>query len=120
MAITFTRRAAGQMRQRLSALLGGESGLGAMQVGTFHRLALSLLRELGCEPKLVLDEVEARRVLEGALADAGLPGPVAAAGRAISLAKAAAQGPDEIAEEWRPHYDAYQAALHASRSLRLR
>ena len=116
MAITFTRRAAGQMRQRLSALLGGESGLGAMQVGTFHRLALSLLRELDCEPKLVLDEVEARRVLEGALADAGLPGPVAAASRAISLAKAAAQGPDEIAEEWRPHYDAYQAALHASRA----
>ncbi len=113
MAITFTRRAAGQMRQRLSALLGGESGLGAMQVGTFHRLALSLLRQLGCEPKLVLDEVEAHRLLEGALADAGLPGPAAAASRALSLAKAAAQGPDEIAEEWRPHYDAYQAALHA-------
>ncbi len=113
MAITFTRRAAGQMRQRLSALLGGESGLGAMRVGTFHQLALSLLRDLGCEPKLVLDEVEARRLLEGVLADAGLSGSVAAAGRAISLAKAAAQGPDEVAENWRPHYDAYQAALHA-------
>ena len=112
MAITFTRRAAGQMRQRLSALLGGESGLGAMQVGTFHRVALSLLRQLGCEPKLVLDEVEAHRVLEGALTDANLPGPVAAS-RAISLAKAAAQGPDEVAETWRPHYDAYQVALHA-------
>ena len=112
MAITFTRRAAGQMRQRLSALLS--TGLGAMQVGTFHRLALSLLRALGCEPKLVLDEVEARRLLEGALADAGLSGSVAAASRAISLAKAAAQGTDEIAEEWRPHYDAYQAALHAA------
>ena len=112
MAITFTRRAAGQMRQRLSALLGG--GLGAMQVGTFHRLALSLLRELGCEPKLVLDEVEARRLLEGALADAGLSGAVTAASQAISLAKAAAQGPDAIAEEWRSHYGAYQAALHAS------
>ena len=112
MAITFTRRAAGQMRQRLSALLSG--GLGAMQVGTFHRLALSLLRELGCEPKLVLDEVEARRLLEGALTDAGLSGSVTAASQAISLAKAAAQGPDEIAEEWRPHYDAYQEALHAS------
>ena len=112
MAITFTRRAAGQMRQRLSALLSG--GLGAMQVGTFHRLALSLLRELGCEPKLVLDEVEARRLLEGALVDAGLSGSVTAASQAISLAKAAAQGPDEIAEEWRPHYDAYQAALHES------
>ena len=112
MAITFTRRAAGQMRQRLSALLDG--GLGAMQVGTFHRLALSLLRELGCEPKLVLDEVEARRLLEGALADSGLSGSVAAASQVISLAKAAAQGPDEVAEEWRPHYDAYQKALHAS------
>ena len=112
MAITFTRRAAGQMRQRLAALLGGASGLGAMQVGTFHRVALSLLRQLGCEPKLVLDEVEARRVLEGALADVGLPGPVAAS-RAIALAKAAAQGPDEVAEEWQPHYNAYQAALHA-------
>ena len=112
MAITFTRRAAGQMRQRLSALLS--TGLGAMQVGTFHRLALSLLRELGCEPKLVLDEVEARRLQEGALADAGLSGSVTAASQAISLAKAAAQGPDEIAEEWRPHYDAYQAALHAA------
>ena len=112
MAITFTRRAAGQMRQRLSALLS--TGLGAMQVGTFHRLALSLLRELGCEPKLVLDEVEARRLQEGALADAGLSGSVTAASQAISLAKAAAQGPDEIAEEWRPHYDAYQATLHAS------
>ena len=112
MAITFTRRAAGQMRQRLSALLS--TGLGAMQVGTFHRLALSLLRALGCEPKLVLDEVEARRLLEGALADAGLSGSVTAASQAISLAKAAAQGPDEVAEEWRPHYDAYQAALHAA------
>ena len=112
MAITFTRRAAGQMRQRLSALLDG--GLGAMQVGTFHRLALSLLRELGCEPKLVLDEVEARRLLEGALADAELSGSVTDASQAISLVKAAAQGPDEIAEEWKPHYDAYQAALHAS------
>ena len=118
MAITFTRRAAGQMRQRLSALLDG--GLGAMQVGTFHRLALSLLRELGCEPKLVLDEVEARRLLEGALADAGLSGSVTAASQALSLAKAAAQGPDEIAEEWRPHYDAYQAALPRVWSLRLR
>ncbi len=114
MAITFTRRAAGQMRQRLSALLGGESGLGAMQVGTFHQLALALLRDLGCKPKLVLDEVEARRLLEGALADAGLSGSVAAASQAISLAKAAAQGPDEVAEDWRPHYAAYQTALHAA------
>ena len=115
MAITFTRRAAGQMRQRLSALLGGE--LGAMQVGTFHRLALSLLRELAPEEagaKLVLDEVEARRLLEGALVDAELSGSVAAASQVISLAKAAAQGSAEIAEERRPHYDAYQEALHSS------
>ena len=103
MAITFTRRAAGEMRQRLTELLGGASGLGAMQVGTFHRLALELLRLLGDEPKLVLDEVEARRVLEAALVDAGLSDKVATVTQALSLAKAAALGLDEVAEEWRPH-----------------
>ena len=43
-----------------------------------------------------------------------LSGSVAAASQVISLAKAAAQGPDEVAEEWRPHYDVYQEALRTS------
>ncbi|MCP2326009.1 uncharacterized protein (TIGR00375 family) [Hamadaea flava] len=43
LAITFTRRAAEELRERLKALLGPVSG--DVTVSTFHALALSLLRE---------------------------------------------------------------------------
>ena len=111
MAITFTRRAAGEMRQRLAGLLNGVSGLGAMQVGTFHRLALGLLRQLGVEDKLVLDELEARRVLAVALEEVGLKDNANEIAKVLSLAKALGQGPEEIEGKWRPHYVAYQTAL---------
>jgi ATP-dependent DNA helicase UvrD/PcrA len=43
LAITFTRRAAEELRQRLKALLGAAAA--KVTVSTFHALALSLLRE---------------------------------------------------------------------------
>jgi uncharacterized protein (TIGR00375 family) len=43
LAITFTRRAAEEMRQRLAALLG--TGSGEVTVTTFHGLGLRILRE---------------------------------------------------------------------------
>ncbi|NUO60574.1 MAG: UvrD-helicase domain-containing protein, partial [Hamadaea sp.] len=43
LAITFTRRAAEELRERLKALLGPVSG--DVTVSTFHALALSVLRE---------------------------------------------------------------------------
>jgi DNA helicase-2/ATP-dependent DNA helicase PcrA len=42
MAVTFTNKAAGEMRQRIESLLG--HSLGGMWVGTFHGLAHRLLR----------------------------------------------------------------------------
>ncbi len=44
-AVTFTNRAANEMRERLARLAPGAAGRTA--VGTFHRLCLDLLRELG-------------------------------------------------------------------------
>lgn len=45
LAITFTRRAAAEMRERLGALLPDCAG--AVPIHTFHSLGLSILRELG-------------------------------------------------------------------------
>jgi len=45
LAITFTREAAGEMRRRLSTLGVGHRGNSGPTVGTFHAVALALLRQ---------------------------------------------------------------------------
>jgi len=113
MAVTFTNRAAAEMRQRLGQLLPSAAELDALTVGTFHRVALNLLRDCGAAEKTVLDQVEARGVLESALEDAGLSLRSGAALSAISLAKAAAQRPEEIEGEVGEAYGVYQRQLAA-------
>ena len=43
MAVTFTNKAAGEMRSRVEALLG--ASLRGLQIGTFHKVCMGLLRE---------------------------------------------------------------------------
>ncbi|MFP6645906.1 MAG: UvrD-helicase domain-containing protein, partial [Candidatus Latescibacterota bacterium] len=65
-AVTFTQRAARQMRQRLDDLLGTRAE--AVVVGTFHRLALDLMAALtGAPSPMVIDEVEALGLLRDVL-----------------------------------------------------
>jgi DNA helicase II / ATP-dependent DNA helicase PcrA len=45
LAVTFTNRAAREMRERLSALLGKDAG--GVFIGTFHLLGLRILRDAG-------------------------------------------------------------------------
>ena len=46
-AVTFTNRAAQEMRDRLEEELGGKRGIRNLRIGTFHSLCHSLLRETG-------------------------------------------------------------------------
>lgn len=45
LAVTFSNKAAGEMRHRLDALLGGAAG--DLWLGTFHAIGVRLLRQLG-------------------------------------------------------------------------
>ena len=65
LAITFTRRAAQEMRERLEVLLGDRCR--AMQIVTFHRLGLSIVTEqlerLGRDAIRVLGEAEREAIV---------------------------------------------------------
>ena len=109
-AISFTRKAAGELRERLEAALGDQAD--RIAACTFHSLALDLLRAYPAEAGLardfiVLDDV-ARR---GLVADA-------ATAEAISRAKAALRAPEDLdgdgETELAAACRAYQEALSAA------
>jgi uncharacterized protein (TIGR00375 family) len=54
LAVTFTRRARDELRERLAALLGAETAA-LVTVATFHSLGLLILRDLGREDEVDLD-----------------------------------------------------------------
>jgi DNA helicase II / ATP-dependent DNA helicase PcrA len=94
LALTFTRRAAGEMRDRLTRL-GFRSGVAA---GTFHGVALAQLRarwaDEGRTPPALL--VRKGQILAGIVA--GGPVSVSALAGEIEWAKARLVGPDGYAE----------------------
>lgn len=76
LAVTFTNKAAREMAERVERLLGGPLRGGF--VGTFHRLALTLLRQypekVGLPQRFAIaDEDEQRRVVEQVLKELGVP-----------------------------------------------
>lgn len=75
--LTFTRKAASQMLERASALLGSEgAALAGVQGGTFHSFAFSLLRRfpgaLGRDRLTVMDQSEAQAAVAGVREELGL------------------------------------------------
>jgi DNA helicase-2/ATP-dependent DNA helicase PcrA len=75
--LTFTRKAAAQMLQRASALLGSEgAALAGVQGGTFHSFAFSLLRRfpgaLGRDRLTVMDQSEAQAAVAAIREELGL------------------------------------------------
>ncbi len=111
LALTFTRKAAGELRQRLGELLSGMEGLEHMVVGTFHQAALELIRPW-IPPRVVLDEWEARSLLSSAIEESRVKLRPAVAQQTISLAKAKGQQPEAVEdEELRQVYGAYQDLL---------
>ncbi len=76
-AVTFTNKAAREMRTRVERLLDGRGGVGGAFVGTFHRWALEVLRRwpepAGLPPRFsIVDADEQRSLMTKVLKDLGV------------------------------------------------
>jgi superfamily I DNA/RNA helicase len=93
MAVTFTNKAAKEMRSRVETLLGGSTS--GMWIGTFHALGARILRRDGSAIGIpssfsIYDEADRAAALRRALAAEGIDDkrfPVNKVGHAISTAK---------------------------------
>ncbi len=63
MAVTFTNKAAGEMRERVNYLLGKE-GAKNIWIGTFHALCLRILKIENPEPFTIYDEEDCKRLIK--------------------------------------------------------
>jgi DNA helicase II / ATP-dependent DNA helicase PcrA len=132
LAVTFTNKAAEEMRSRVEALLGAD--VGGMWVSTFHSICARLLRReapaIGLSRDFVIyDSSDQLSVVKQALKDLqiddGLVQPRAALSR-ISHAKNRMEGPDQMAasagwnrrdEQIAKIYAKYLAALKDASAL---
>lgn len=79
LAVTFTNKAAGEMRDRVGRLLGDQSRLGSPLLSTFHSLCVRILRrdieklEQGYTRAFTIyDSDDQQRLVKGCLRDLGL------------------------------------------------
>jgi DNA helicase-2/ATP-dependent DNA helicase PcrA len=118
LAVTFTNKAAGEMRHRLRALLGSRAD--AMWIGTFHATCARLLRKYGEVVNLtrsfvIFDDDDQMKLVEKLLKETGLDEQVSARTilSRIDRAKNAGKNPvevktgtfDDVVERIYPLYD---------------
>src|SRR5579884_3055052 len=124
LAITFTNKAAGEMRQRVEALAPASG----VWISTFHSFGARLLRQYADRLQIdrhftIYDQNDRARIAKMALEDAGManarisPDSISAA---ISKAKNQLLSPDRYAERARDFYEKIVAGIYPIYEKRLR
>jgi DNA helicase-2/ATP-dependent DNA helicase PcrA len=124
LAITFTNKAAGEMRQRVEALVPGSR----VWMSTFHSLGARLLRQYGDRLGLdrnftIYDMADRAKLVKIALEDAKIDNArfaPDAIGGAISRAKNQLLGPDRFAKQATDFFAQTVAAVYPAYEKRLR
>lgn len=111
-AVTFTNKAAREMKERLLAHFGDKRTVRAMTIGTFHAICLNRLSERK-EPAAVLDQEEAVAIALEILDELGLKLSVREALQAVSARKSGLDGWENEgkAGPYSLFYDAYTQRL---------
>src|SRR6516162_5629174 len=124
LAITFTNKAAGEMKQRVATMLSG----GGVWISTFHSLGVRLLRQyadrLGLDRNFTIyDQTDRAKLVKVAMEDAGLdnnrftPDTISAA---ISKAKNQLVSPERYAERAHDFFGQTVARVYPAYEKRLR
>jgi DNA helicase-2/ATP-dependent DNA helicase PcrA len=119
LALTFTNKAAGEMRQRVQNLVGAHEARG-VTISTFHSFSAMQLRTLGDrvgapDDFTIYDTSDQRSAVKEAIAEAGLDTsnwPPASVLGAISQAKNALCGPDEFERNAGDFYSRSMARIY--------
>ncbi|MFC2017510.1 ATP-dependent helicase [Chloroflexota bacterium] len=131
MAVTFTNKAAREMKERLHHLVSGSEG--DLTLGTFHAICARILRmdgkAIGIDPKFVIYDAEDQlSLIKRSIQEVGLD-PKQYATRAIASAISAAKSRMLIPEDYTQHsrsyfdeivqrvYERYQQLLTGSNAL---
>ena len=112
-AVTFTNRAAGELRERLEKRFGGKRMVKAMTIGTFHAICLRILSAQGGHPVTIADEAALLALVREILDEQGLKTSPRDVLRGISLLKNGALKPSECPDVPPEVYDAYCQRLKA-------
>ena len=108
-AVTFTNKAAAEMRARLEMLLGGKQKAGQVNIGTFHSICLRLLAAR--EQPVIIDEINARALVKELLEERGLKKSARGVLSEISLVKNGAKALEQADAVTASLYEPYCARL---------